>query len=189
VAIESEPERTDAGPIPSVELARADGKVRAPRPLLPVTIVSGGQTGADRAGLDWAIEHGLKHGGWCPKGRRAEDGPIPACYALKETPGVTYIQRTEWNVRDSDGTVIFTTANRLSAGPLRTLEFAIRQRKPHVHLHAGLREKAAEALTDWLRQNEVRVLNIAGPRASKDPRIGAFVRSVLDQALGSASQT
>ena len=92
-------------------------------------------------------------------------------------------------MRDSDGTVIFSTANRLSAGPLRALEFAIRQRKPHLHVHAGLRENAAQALADWLRQNQIRVLNVAGPRASKDPRVGAFVRSVLGQALGSASQT
>lgn len=71
-------------------------------------IISGGQTGADRAGLDVAIRHGIPHGGWCPKGRRAETGRVPAKYRLKETPRPTYIQRTEWNVRDSDGTAIFT---------------------------------------------------------------------------------
>ena len=71
-------------------------------------IVSGGQTGADRAALDIAIRHGITHGGWCPKGRRAEDGPISCQYALTETPSEQYIQRTEWNVRDSDGTVVFT---------------------------------------------------------------------------------
>ena len=128
-----------------------------------IQIVSGGQTGADRAGLDWAIEHGVQHGGWCPKGRRAEDGGIPARYQLRETPSPTYIQRTEWNVRDSDGTVIFSTVERLTAGPLRTLEFAIRLHKPHLHLHSGLGESAAGALMDWLRQNQIRVLNIAGP--------------------------
>jgi hypothetical protein len=71
-------------------------------------LVSGGQTGADRAALDFAIQHGLKHGGWCAKGRRAEDGRIPGWYELKETQATSYVQRTEWNVRDSDGTVIFT---------------------------------------------------------------------------------
>src|SRR5262245_59379474 len=79
-------------------------------------IVSGGQTGADRAALDFAIEHGLNHGGWCPKGRRAEDGPIPVRYLLKETQTNRYVQRNEWNVRDSDGTVIFTLKVSLSGG-------------------------------------------------------------------------
>ncbi len=71
-------------------------------------IMSGGQTGADRAALDFAIGHGIKHGGWCPKGRRAEDGAIDARYQLKETPSANFVQRTEWNTRDSDGTVVFS---------------------------------------------------------------------------------
>jgi hypothetical protein len=71
-------------------------------------IVSGGQTGADRAALDYAIAIGIPHGGWCPKGRKAEDGPIDRRYALAETPRADCLQRTEWNVRDTDGTVIFT---------------------------------------------------------------------------------
>jgi hypothetical protein len=65
-------------------------------------LLSGGQTGADRAALDFAIEHGIRHGGWCPKGRLAEDGPIEPKYELMETPGEDTIQRTEWNARDSD---------------------------------------------------------------------------------------
>src|SRR5262245_48879825 len=71
-------------------------------------IVSGAQTGADRAALDFAIKHDIRHGGWCPKGRRAEDGQIPERYALEETPSTNYLQRTEWNVRDSDATVIIS---------------------------------------------------------------------------------
>lgn len=90
-------------------------------------IISGGQTGADRAALDWAIENNVPHGGWCPKGRRAEDGLIDAKYQLKETPSSHYPQRTEWNVRDSYGTVIFSLAERLSGGSLKTLEFAVKQ--------------------------------------------------------------
>jgi hypothetical protein len=93
-------------------------------------IVSGGQTGADRAGLDWAIKNGIEHGGWCPKGRRAEDGPLHSRYVLKETPSSDYLQRTEWNVRDSDGTVLFSLAERLSGGSLKTLEFTMKHRKP-----------------------------------------------------------
>jgi hypothetical protein len=79
-------------------------------------IVSGGQTGADRAALDWAINAGLEHGGWCPKGRKAEDGVIRPQYVLKESSSANYVQRTEWNVRDSDGTVIFSLAEHLSGG-------------------------------------------------------------------------
>jgi hypothetical protein len=148
-----------------------------------VKIVSGGQTGADRVGLDFAIRHGIEHGGWCPKGRRAEDGTIPSRYRLRETPRSTYLQRTEWNVRDSDGTVIFSVKERLVAGPLRTLEFAILHRKPHLHLAAEARGDAALRLNRWMREHGVRVLNVAGSRASKEPEVGEFIRSVLDQVL------
>ena len=77
-----------------------------------ITILSGGQTGADRAALDFAIEYGLPHGGWCPRGRLAEDGPIDERYELTETPSHRYAQRTEWNVRDSDATVVFSIARK-----------------------------------------------------------------------------
>lgn len=90
-------------------------------------ILCGGQTGADGAGLEWAIMNGITHGGWCPKGRRSELGPIDAKYHLQETSSSNYLQRTEWNVRDSDGTVIFSLAEHLTSGSLKTLEFAIKQ--------------------------------------------------------------
>jgi hypothetical protein len=154
-----------------------------------LTIVSGGQTGADRAGLDWAIAHGIPHGGWCPKGRRAEDGAIPAQYLLNETPSSTYIQRTEWNVRDSDGTVIFTMEERLVGGSLRTLQLARLRRKPHLHVAAASNANFASALTKWMKQNGVRVLNIAGSRTSQEPEVGQFVRSVLEEGLRSYAQT
>lgn len=89
-------------------------------------IVSGGQTGADRAGLDFAIEQAIPHGGWCPMGRLAEDGPIDSKYALTETPSASYPQRTEWNVRDSDATVIFTITAQLTGGSLKTWNVAKR---------------------------------------------------------------
>src|SRR5262249_30865636 len=100
----------------------------------PIKIVSGGQTGADRAALDWAIEHGLEHGGWCPLGRKAEDGAIPARYQLEETPTDRWEQRTEWNVRDSDGTAIFTMAEMLTGGSLTTVEFARVFGRPCLHV-------------------------------------------------------
>jgi hypothetical protein len=137
----------------------------------------------DRAALDWAIRYAIPHGGWCPKGRRAEDGVIPSRYRLKETPQPTYIQRTERNVRDSDGTVIFTVAERLVAGPLRTLEFAVQHGKPHLHLAAEAKGNAALVLRRWMQQHRVRVLNVAGSRASKEPRSRAFVIRVLDRAM------
>jgi Circularly permutated YpsA SLOG family len=89
-----------------------------------ITIVSGGQTGADRAALDWALARGIECGGWCPKGRKAEDGPIDPKYPLKETPSAAYIQRTEWNVRDSDATVVFSVNPFLTGGSKSTVEFA-----------------------------------------------------------------
>ena len=92
--------------------------------MKPIKIVSGGQTGADRAGLDWALAHNVECGGWCPKGRKAEDGPINPEYPLKETPSDSYIQRTEWNVRDSDATILFSIEPTLTGGSLRTMEFA-----------------------------------------------------------------
>ena len=79
----------------------------------PAKIVSGGQTSADRAALDWAIFHDIPHGGWCPKGRKAEDGILSAQHQLTETPSASYPQRIQWNVRDSDGTVIFTMAEQV----------------------------------------------------------------------------
>jgi predicted Rossmann-fold nucleotide-binding protein len=87
-------------------------EIAAAADVRQITIISGGQTGADRAALDFAIEHGIPHGGWCPRGRIAEDGPIPLCYSLRETPSRRYAQRTEWNVRDSHATVVFTIGDR-----------------------------------------------------------------------------
>jgi Circularly permutated YpsA SLOG family len=92
--------------------------------MKPINIVSGGQTGADRAALDWALKHKAPWGGWCPKGRKAEDGPIDSKYPLKETPSASYLQPTEWNVRDSDATVLFSIQPTLSGGSKRTMEFA-----------------------------------------------------------------
>ena len=146
-------------------------------------IVSGGQTGADRAALDWAINNGILHGGWCPKGRKAEDGPIDSGYHLQESPSSSYLQRTEWNVRDSDGTVIFSVGKRLSGNSLETLDFAIKHRKPYLHLSAVFRDHAASQLKKWMQEHHIRVLNVAGPRASKEPEVGRFVMATLDAAL------
>jgi len=152
-------------------------------------ITSGGQTGADRAALDWAIRNHIKHGGWCPKGRLAEDGPIDTKYNLTETPGETYLERTAKNVRASDGSVIFTMDDLLCGGSLKTVEIAIKHRKPHLHLWATLETNLAEELKGWIKKNEIQILNVAGPRASEQPEIGQFVERVLNEAFSSEKTT
>jgi Circularly permutated YpsA SLOG family len=156
------------------------------RGLHEITIISGGQTGADRAALDFAIEHGISHGGWCPRGRLAEDGPIDAQYQLQESPSRRYSQRTEWNVRDSDATVVFTIEPTVGGGTSLTLDLAIRLGRPWLHLSRGVSfsfENCAGRLQKFLAAHAVERLNIAGPRASQEPEIAAFVRSVLERAL------
>lgn len=144
-------------------------------------IVSGGQTGADRAALDWAISRGIPHGGWCPKGRLAEDGAIPAHYNLKETRSKAYPKRTEQNVIDSDGTVILSIKPKLTGGSKKTAELAAKHQKPWIHLHPGAREPGAR-LRAFSDDNHIRTLNVAGPRASGEPTIAEFVIAVLNEA-------
>ena len=147
-------------------------------------IVSGGQTGADRAALDWAIQHGLPHGGWCPKGRKAEDGPIATRYKLQETRTAKYKQRTVLNVRDSDGTVIFTLAEKLTGGSKATARAAQEAGKPCLHLSPkSICKEAARLLRQFVQDNSIKVLNVAGPRASKEPEVGAFVIAALTEAF------
>jgi Circularly permutated YpsA SLOG family len=148
----------------------------------PITIVSGGQTGADRAALDWALTHGVECGGWCPKGRKAEDGPIDLKYPLKEAPSESYIQRTEWNVRDSDATILFSIEPTLTGGSKKTVEFARQHKKPWLHL--CVREEAGtEKLRAFVQEHSVKVLNVAGPRASTEPGVGEFVMRILEKAF------
>lgn len=147
-----------------------------------VRIVSGGQTGADRAALDWAIANGIPYGGWCPKGRMAEDGVIPEKYILKECYRMGYLARTRQNVIDSDGTVIFTLKGFLTGGSKRTREFADEHSKPWVHIHSKIADPAGK-LRKFIGEHRIKILNVAGPRASGEPTIGDFVRAVLDQLI------
>ena len=149
-------------------------------------IVSGGQTGADRAALDWAIENGIPHGGWCPKGRLAEDGPISTRFNLTESPSKNYLQRTEWNARDSDGTVVFSIAQILSGGSMKTVSFAQKHKKPVIHISRE-NQNPAEALIQFIRSNGIRILNVAGPRGSKEPEVGEFVKRVLGACRNEAA--
>ncbi len=146
-------------------------------------IISGGQSGSDRAALDFAIANHIDHGGWCPKGRHAEDGPISAIYNLQETPDAGYNQRTAFNIRDSDGTVIFgitheveSPGSRLTASLCRSFE------KPFIYISPSSTNPGRQ-LWDFIQANKIETLNVAGTRASKAHSIGKFVQTVLGDAL------
>ena len=145
-------------------------------------IISGGQTGADRAALDWAIERGLQHGGWCPRGRKAEDGVIAAKYALVETASANYRVRTRGNVLDSDATLIANIGD-LDGGSLETLRIAKLSGKSVrvVQLDKGATNDDVGRRRVWLTQPPIVTLNVAGPRESKRPGIYSATRDLLDR--------
>ncbi len=140
-------------------------------------VISGGQTGVDRAALDAALEVGLPIGGWCPRGRRAEDGVIPHRYPLQEAPSVRYEQRTRLNVEHADGTLILARGP-LSGGTQQTLLFARQMEKPYLVVQLDRRPDWETAL-GWLLEHSIRVLNVAGPRESNAPGIAAQARAWL----------
>jgi Circularly permutated YpsA SLOG family len=144
-------------------------------------IISGGQTGADRAALDFAIEHGYAHGGWAPRGRQAEDGVIPLKYQLTELADGGYRQRNKRNVQDSDGTLI-VNLGELDGGTLTTQGFAQRLGKPYLlaPLDAGTLQETATLVLDWIRQHSIACLNVAGPRESKRPGIYRATYELLE---------
>jgi hypothetical protein len=144
-------------------------------------VVSGGQTGVDRAALDAARALSLPCGGWCPRGRLAEDGPIDPAYPLVETPSADYAQRTEWNVRDSDGTLVLTRG-AASGGTAYTIALARERRKPLLVVDLGTDPDPAEAAR-WVREAGIAVLNVAGPRESQRPGVGAQARGFLERLL------
>lgn len=145
-------------------------------------LVSGGQTGVDRAALDTALALGMACGGWCPKGRLAEDGPIPRRYPLAETPSAAHAQRTEWNVRDSDATLVILRGPA-RGGSRATIRFARALGRP-LRVIALERAPAYAATTAWLGRHRVRVLNVGGPRESERPGIHGEARAYLESLLG-----
>ena len=150
-------------------------------------IVSGGQTGVDRAALDAAMESGVAVGGWCPRGGRAEDGPIPARYPLKETPEARYSQRTRWNVRDSDGTLILVKrTGPLSGGTALTAEIAEELGKPLYIAHIAEMPEVLP-VAQWIDEHAIAVLNVAGPRASQAKSIYAQAADFMEAVLQACS--
>lgn len=144
-------------------------------------LVSGGQTGVDRAALDAALDAGLPCGGWCPRGRRAEDGPIDTRYPLRETPDPGYTQRTRWNVRDSDGTLILTYG-RPYGGTALTLRHARKLHRPVLVIDL-CRAPEVGPIAAWLEREGIGVLNVAGPRESARPGIAREARALLAAVL------
>lgn len=144
----------------------------------PLRILSGGQTGADRGALDAAIELGLPHGGFCPRGRRAEDGRIPARYQLTELSTPDYPARTEANVLAADATLI-VTRGAPTGGTALTLRLCRRHQRPHLHVDLDRAEDPAAEVRAFLTRTGARVLNVAGPRESTTPGIGSAVRELL----------
>ena len=147
-------------------------------------IISGGQTGADRAALDTAIKFNMEHGGWVPAGRKAEDGVIPPVYHMDEMPTDECAQRTEQNIRDAQATVIIARGP-LEGGTLLTRELALTLKKPlcYIDLDDMDEFEAAVMLQDFLIQYSVRVLNVAGPRAGQDPGIYWSVKGILETII------
>jgi len=150
-------------------------------------IISGGQTGVDRAALDVAIVLGIACGGWCPKGRRAEDGEIPLRYPLLETPKRHYAQRTEWNVRDADATLILCHGTP-RGGTARTVIFAERLGRPCLIVDLD-KMRDVPAILGWIGAQHIRTLNIAGPRESQSPGIYVEACALLRELFGNQTDT
>jgi len=149
-----------------------------------VKIVSGGQTGVDRAAFDVALKHGIECGGWCPAGRLDEFGRIPDRYPLQELEVGGFPERTFRNVQDSDGTVIIYPGE-LGGGTEQTLHFCVEQRRPHELIDASKvsTEDAAKLISNFIRKHRIVILNVAGPRLSEWPEGYDYACRVLDRFL------
>ncbi len=149
-------------------------------------IISGGQTGVDRAALDVAMELGIACGGWCPAGRDADDGPIPEKYPLQETADIDHTVRTQNNVRDSDGNLMFYRGE-LQGGTAYAVEMAKHLGRPVVaiNLDAPLQ---IQGVIDWIEQHRMRVLHIGGQREQTSPGIYELTRALIKEILSTYVQ-
>lgn len=146
-------------------------------------VLSGGQTGVDRAALDVAIEMGIPHGGWCPAGRDADDGKIPDKYQLNETAEIDHTVRTEYNVRDSDATLMIFRG-KLHGGTAYAIEMAKHLDKPAMAINLDL-DVDEEEIIDWFVTNNIKVLNVGGQRETKNPGIYFQSRILFNKVFGS----
>jgi len=150
-----------------------------------IKIISGGQTGADRGGLDSAIQNNINHGGYCPKNRKSEKGKIPKMYKLIETISTSYLARTKLNVQLSDATIVFTHGNPYG-GSMETIKFAQKQYKPYLHIDIKLSfEMLVRTISRWLKEINIKdvTLNIAGSRESKSPGIQNAVMDIMNEVV------
>jgi hypothetical protein len=147
-------------------------------------IISGGQTGVDRGALDAALSAAFPCGGWCPEGRKAEDGPIPEGYPLQELPGADYLKRTRRNVADSDGTLVISFGES-TGGTLATVRACQRLGKSLLVVDAsrGNAQDVAAQAAEFVRVNSIKVLNVAGPRESKHAGAHDFAMQVVRKIL------
>jgi len=147
-------------------------------------IISGGQTGADQAALDAAIKLGIPHGGWVPKGHITENGPLPDKYNLVEMPTTSYPERTKKNIRESDGTLILSHG-RLTGGSEYTRTWALKYGKPmlHIDLSSITPFDASVLINDWIVEYDIKTMNVAGPRASKDSKIYQSTLDIIESVL------
>jgi len=152
--------------------------------FLTLKIISGGQTGVDRAALDAALASGSSAGGWCPEGRKAEDGPIAEKYPLQELPDGSYKERTLKNVQDSDATIIIYFKS-ISGGTKETLLYCLNEKKPYLLIDgSGITEdSASERIKHFIDENQISLLNVAGPRASKEQRAYEYTKQVITLIL------
>jgi len=147
-------------------------------------VISGGQTGVDRGALDAALEAGIECGGTCPAGHKAEDGVIPEIYPLTELASNIYSDRTRQNVIDSDATLILHFG-QLEGGTAFTRQCCIAEAKPYLVIDASedAQPVLVQQIVDFIRQNKVQVLNVAGPRASKVPVAQQTTKQLLTTVL------
>lgn len=154
-----------------------------------VKIISGGQTGVDRAALDAALAAQFPCGGWCPADRKAEDGPIPERYPMSLLTERGTRLRTLKNVQSSDGTAILFNQS-LSGGTKLTRDLCLREKKPFIVLDATqiTVERAAKAITRFIEENEIQMMNVAGPRLSGWPEGYGFALGVVSIVLASVAK-